>query len=252
MSYFGNATVLIPATDETMTLEKTIRTIADTCKKDDLEEFFIIICEKTTEECRKTIADFSGFCKGIPIRTEIQDTPGLGGALICGMKNAAGTHIITMPADGGIDLDAPSRMIAEAKKKPSAIVTTSRWMKGCRFEGYNKIRLFMNHIAQIFLRILFLQKMTDMTNPSQIAPKEVYDNIVWESTDYNLMLEMVLKPVRMGVEFIEIPTNCHPRTEGKSGNSPAKTFAYLGTAIKIRFTPRKYFLKTIPEKSTDK
>lgn len=243
MEIFEKATVLIPATDETYTLEKTIRTIADTCNKDDIEEFLIIICDRTTEKCRNTISSFDSSCNGIAVRTEKQDLPGLGGALIYGMHNAAGSHIITMPADGGIDLDAPARMIELAKKNPSSIITTSRWLKDCRFEGYNKTRLFFNYLAQIFLRILFRQKMTDMTNPSQTAPKKIYDNIIWDSTDYNLMLEMVLKPIRMGVKFIEIPTNCHERTEGQSGNSFMKTFAYLGTALKIRFTPKRKFLK---------
>lgn len=239
MEKFVRATVMTAAVNEVESLKKTIMTITDTCDPEDLEEFVIVLCDRTTAECRKAAESFLPEYKGIPVRIYEQVLPGLGGALRCAMENSCGSHTILMPADEGIDLDAPARMIELAKKNPDYIISTSRWMKGCHFEDYGKIKIILNFAAQIFLRVLFGQKLTDMTNPAQLAPVSIYDRIQWESTDYSLMLEMVLKPLRLGVKFIEIPTDCHKRTEGASGNSPMRTAAYFLTALKVRFMKRE-------------
>lgn len=49
-------------------------------------------------------------------------------------------------------------------------------------------------------------------------------------------------PVRLGVPVYEFPAVCRGRKEGKSKNSFAQTAAYLKTAFRVRFTPRKKLL----------
>lgn len=242
MAEFVNASVMIPAVNETYSLKKTVETVCSGCKNGDLKEIIITVCEKTTDECLAVAKSFNGTCSGTTVRILRQTLPGIGGAIRDSIDASEGSHTILMPADEGIDLDAPARMIALAKEHPDAIISTSRWMENRSFHGYDKIKLILNYMAQIFLRILFNSRLTDLTNPSQIAPVELYASIKWDSTDYNFMPEMVLKPLRLGIEIIEIPTSCHERREGKSGNSPLKTFAYLKTALKIRFCRRSSLL----------
>ena len=121
------------------------------------------------------------------------------------------------------------------------IATTSRWLTR-DFEGYGKTRLVLNYLAQVFLRVLYGSKQTDLTNPVQIVPTKLYQSIRWEETRFAILLEMVLKPVRLGYKFREIPVECRNRNEGKSSNSFLQTAEYLKTALRIRFMKKSDIL----------
>ena len=51
---FKNVTILLPAMDETYSLSRTVEIITDTCKKEDLAEIIIIVCDRTEEKTLKT------------------------------------------------------------------------------------------------------------------------------------------------------------------------------------------------------
>ena len=68
-------------------------------------------------------------------------------------------------------------------------------------------------------------------------------SIEFEETNFPIFLEMVLKPLRLGYKFKELPTDCHSRTEGKSSNSFAQIPQYLRTALHVRFMPKEDILK---------
>ena len=85
--------------------------------------------------------------------------------------------------------------------------------------------------------------MTDFTIPFQIVPTELYQAINWENEGFPILIEAVLKPVRLGYDFVEIPTNCYSRKQGKSSNSFKQTAKYLPVALHIRFMKKKDILK---------
>ena len=135
------------------------------------------------------------------------------------------------------------KMIEAAKQDGERIASASRWMKGCSFYHYGRIKKALNFAAQIFLRVLFRSKITDFTNPVQIAPTELYQAIAFENEGFPILIEMVLKPLRLGYRFTEIPTNCYERKQGKSNNSFRQTAAYFTTALHIRFMKKEDILK---------
>ena len=106
------------------------------------------------------------------------------------------------------------------------------------FGPYIAALLAINVCGQAFLRILFRSDLTDLTSPMQIAPAALYRKINWKESGFPFFLEMVLIPLRLGVEIHELPAKSLPRSEGKSKNSFLHTFAYLFTAVRIRFTPK--------------
>ncbi len=53
-SKFRNVTILLPAMDETYSLKETVDIIASTCDHEDLAEFIFLLCDRTTDESRKT------------------------------------------------------------------------------------------------------------------------------------------------------------------------------------------------------
>ena len=141
-----------------------------------------------------------------------------------------------------LDLDTVPLLIELAKKEPDVIHSVSRWKKGCKFYGYGKVKRVINFCAQKFLAVLYMRNLTDFTIPVQIAPAELYQSIKFEETRFPFLLEMVLKPIRLGYQFTETPTNCYSRKEGKSSNSFMQTAAYLRVALHIRFMKKEDIL----------
>lgn len=143
-----------------------------------------------------------------------------------------------LSADIPIGLDSIPVMIEQAKKSPESVVKVSRWLKRDSFYGYNRTKKTFNALAQSFLRILFNARLTDFTIPVLISPTKTYKNIIFKEWRFSCFLEMVLVPVRIKKDFIEVPAKCFSRTEGKSKNSALQTAMYLKTAFRIRFSPK--------------
>ena len=153
-----------------------------------------------------------------------------------------GSHCLLLASDMALDLDIVPHLIELAKKEPNIIHSVSRWKKGCKFYGYGKFKRVINFCAQKFLAVLYLRNLTDFTIPVQIAPAELYKSIKFEETGFPFLLEMVLKPIRLGYRFTETPTNCYSRKEGKSSNSFMQTADYLRVALHIRFMKKEDIL----------
>lgn len=242
MSVFKNATVMMGAVTETDSLRETVLTILKLCNHSDLCEIIIGYSQNVTPECKAIIDELAALETDVPIVTFEQKRKGLA-AFVEALDIAGGSHCILLASDMAFDLGCVVQMIEMVKVDGDLIVSSSRWMKGCKFIDYGTVKKILNFAAQHFLRVLFGAKMTDFTNPYQIAPTELYRAIEWENEGFPMCTELVLKPLRLGYKFTEVPTNCYPRKQGKSSNSFKQTAMYFTTAIHIRFMKKSDILK---------
>ena len=242
MANFRNATIMMGAVDETDSLRETVLTVLRVCDHKDLREIIISYSPRITAESKAVVDELAEMETDVPIITFQQNRKGVA-AIVDMIEVARGSHCILVASDMALDLDCVAKMIEEAKKDGDTIISSSRWLRGCKFFEYSKTKHFLNHIARAFLSVLFTSKMMDFTNPCQIVPTELYQSIEWENEDFPLLIEMVLKPLRLGYKFTEVPTNCYNRKQGKSNNSFKQTAEYLPTALHIRFMKKKDILK---------
>lgn len=242
MAKFRNATIMLGAVDETDSLRETVLTLLRICDHRDLREIIISCSKKITPQSQAVIDELTAMETDVPIVTFEQKSKGIG-TIVEVIERARGSHCILLSSDMAHDLESVPKMIEGAKKDGDTIVSSSRWLKGCKFYGYNKSRLFISRLARVFLSVLFTSKMMDFTNPCQIVPTELYQSIEWENEGFPILIEMVLKPLRLGYKFTEVPTNCYNRKQGKSNNSFKQTAEYLPTALHIRFMKKKDILK---------
>ncbi len=238
---------MMGAVTEVESLRQTVSTLLEICNHKDLTEIIIVKSPKTTPESLKVVNELLETECDVPIVTFVQKRHGMA-CVNDAIDASRGSHCILVASDMALDLSVVPVMIERAKKEPDVIHSASRWMKGCEFYDYGKTKKFINFCAQKFLAVLYMRNLTDFTIPVQVAPSKLYKSIKFEETGFSFLLEMVLKPIRLGYEFTEIPTNCYPRTDGKSSNSRKQTFDYLKTALHIRFMPKKDIL--LPEEET--
>lgn len=241
---FRNVTILLPAMNETYALAQTVETIYTTCAPEDIAEYLIILCDRTTADCRQTaeklVAEYQAKVR-IYIHDQIK--PGVGGALQEGFDLAIGSHVVMMSTDLETDPMLIQRFIEESKRAPEKIITASRWMKGGGVKGYNKVKWVCNFIFQKGMDVFYGVRLTDLTYAYRCFPTELMQSIAWEELKHPFFLETTLKPIRLGVKFVEVPTIAVARTEGVSQNSFFANFKYFKTAWHVRFLPREKILR---------
>ena len=242
MYEFQNASVMMGAVTETDPLRETVLQILRLTPHEDLKEIIIGYSQHVTPESLAVVRELAAMDTDVPIVTFMQKRRGISG-LVDMIEAARGSHCILVASDLAQDLSIVPRMIEEAKKDGGVIVSASRWLDGCNFYGYGRIKKLVNRAAQIFLKVLFGSNITDFTNPVQIVPTEVYQSIEFENEGFPILIEMVLKPLRLGFRFSEIPTNCYARKQGKSNNSFRQTAQYFTTALHVRFMKKEAILK---------
>ena len=233
---FKNVSILIPTIDETYLLAQTVDIIAETCDLKDITEIIILTADRTSQDTIKTaekiIEKYSGKIK---IYIHKQTLPFVGGAIREGINLAEGSHLVMMSAD----LESPpiviKDFIAKSKQYPDRIITATRWRKGGSFKGYNKIKLICNYIFEKSIALFYFSSLSDMTYGYRLFPSELMKNIKWEEFKHPFFLETALKPLRLGVKFIEVPAKWEARTEGVSQNSFFANFKYFKTAWHDRF-----------------
>lgn len=238
---FKNVSIMLGAVTEVETLKETVNTVLSICNPEDLKEIIICYSDRTTEESMRMVNELKANEKDVPIVVMKQKRPKM--ACVNDTIDAStGSHCLLLASDMALDLDVVPTLIELTKKDPNTIHSVSRWMKGCKFHDYGTIRRIANFCAQKFLAVLYMRNLTDFTIPVQVAPAELYKSIRFEEEGFPFLLEMVLKPIRLGYKFTETPTDCYSRKEGKSSNSTKETLSYLRVALHIRFMKKRDIL----------
>lgn len=240
---FESVSIMFGAVTESDSLIQTVTEIAEKTDPGDIAEVLIAYpAERVTDECMAALERLKTMPLGIKLDIFPQETPGIG-FYSDTIDRATGSHCIPFQSDMCMEIDIIASLIEEAKKDDATICTTSRWLPGCKWTGYGKLKRLINYSAQIYLRVLFGGGMTDYTNPVQIIPTAIMKSIKWENNDFSRFMEMQIKPLRLGYKFREIPANCLERTDGESSNGMNQLVNYLKASLRLRFMKKKDILK---------
>jgi hypothetical protein len=251
---FESVSIVLPAMDETFSFKKTVDIILETCNPKDICELFIVLSPKSTPECVKTAESIRDTVKDIPVVIYYQQRLFYGVAIQEAFERVRGSHVISWCSDMETEPVMIERFIDISKLNPDKIVTASRWLKGGGFKGYHKLKIIWNFVAQRFLNVLFLRPYTDFTNGGhRLFPTKLVQSINWEERKHPFALECLLKPIRLGVKVIEIPTFWTCRIEGKSQNPfLLSNGKYFKTALHCRFMHKDTILKNSKHENNEK
>ena len=233
---------------ETTSLRQTVEIILSE-NGPDIGQILIVVCDRTKPE---SIAVARGLQDEYTVVEMFsQDLPFLGGAVREGFEHALGTHVVMMASDRETDPHDVKRMIGQAKTNPAAIITASRWCDGGGFAGYGPVKYIANSLFQRCFSVLYLTRLSDLTYGYRLFPAALVKAIDWEELRHPFLFETIIKPLRLGVPVIEIPSAWRARQEGQSQNTFLRNFAYFRTGLRVRLMPASQILRkrtTHPEK----
>ncbi|MBP3330373.1 MAG: glycosyltransferase [Clostridia bacterium] len=232
---FESLTVIIPASNETQTLTNTVDGVLDSGAYDDISRIVLFLKSENcpSAEVAKELLRTRNCDK---MEIVIQKTSTYNDAFKEIPHLVKSSHFLVLVSDGEMDPRTIEELVPIAKEKPESIVCGSKWHKDSVVENAPFIQSLGSKTINRFAALVFGVKATDIFSIFQIYPLELY-----KKTNASIA-EFTLKPLRLGVEYIEIPT-IYKREKDRESNFNFSGFlkmglGYLKCIFRIRFTPK--------------
>ena len=205
--------VVIPARDEEGCIASTIEHLSLELKIHQIPHEIIVVDDGSSDRTPQILQDEA---KNIPqLRVLSNSGPhGFGRAITCGLDAMFGDAVVIMMSDESDDC----RDVVRYWKKLNEgfdCVFGSRFMKGGGVIDYPPLKLFLNRLANLFVRILFSHGLNDTTNAFKAYRREVIDGVrPILSPHFNITVELPLKAIVRGYSFATIPITWRNRRTG--------------------------------------
>ena len=157
-----------------------------------------------------------------------------GDAIRTGIREARGTYMLCMDADGSHN---PSYFQSMWDKRETWDITIgSRYAKGGQTEN-PKVLIFMSWVVNFTFRMAFNIKAKDVTNSFRLYNRDILLPLKLESNAFDILEELLIKavtarpPARVG----EVPVTFERRKAGESKRKLAQfALGYFNTLRKLR------------------
>jgi dolichol-phosphate mannosyltransferase len=207
--------VVIPARGEEDSVEETLRSTVDALEREGIDYELIVVDDHSTDSTAEIVGRISAENARVRCISSTYD-PGFGFAVRAGLDEFTGDAVAVMMADGS---DHPGDLVRYHHELEEGweCVFGSRFIRGARIEGYPRLKLVLNRLANWFISTIFRHHYNDTTNAFKAYRREVIDAIQpLLSNHYNLTVEMPLKAIARGHTFRVIPISWTNRAAGRS------------------------------------
>ena len=141
---------------------------------------------------------------------------GIGRAITLGLSATTGDAVVIMMAD---ESDDPLDVVRYWKKLQEGhdCVFGSRFIPGSKVIDYPFLKLLMNRLANLFIRMLFHHGLNDTTNAFKAYRRTAVDGCrPLISPHFNLTVELPLKAIVRGYSWTVIPITWRNRRTGEA------------------------------------
>jgi dolichol-phosphate mannosyltransferase len=207
--------VVIPAHNEQDTVAETVSSVTSALRREEIDYEVIVVDDGSADAtgavvARLAEADPRVLCVRSPYRN------GFGFAIRAGLDIFRGDAVAIMMADGS---DDPDDLVRYYRLLDAGYDCAfgSRFMPGGRVSQYPRLKLIINRIVNLGIRVLFGHGYNDTTNAFKAYRREVIDNVQpLLSQHFNLTVEIPLKAIVRGHSYAITPIGWTNRTAGES------------------------------------
>jgi dolichol-phosphate mannosyltransferase len=205
--------VVIPARDEEGALPSAVADIAGTLAREGVPHEIVVVDDGSSDGTWKVLEDLKRrFPTLAPTRNPGPN--GFGNAIIHGLNQAKGDAIVIMMAD---ESDSPDDAVRYWRllNEGFECVFGSRFVRGSQVVDYPRVKLIINRLANLFIRILFNIRLNDTTNAFKAYRRTVIDGCrPFLSPHFNLTVEIPLKAIVRGYSWTTTPISWRNRRHG--------------------------------------
>lgn len=205
--------VVIPARDEEGCIASTVEHLHLELRMNGIEHEIIVVDDGSSDrtfaimtELHERISQARVLKKGAP--------HGFGRAIIHGLQNMTGDAVVIMMADESDDCRDVVRYWKTLQEGWDCAFG-SRFMKGGGVIDYPWLKLRLNRLANLFIRVLFGVPLNDTTNAFKAYRRSVIEGCQpLLSAHFNLTVELPLKAMIRGYSWTVLPITWRNRRSG--------------------------------------
>ena len=207
--------VVIPAHDEAGSIEQTLRPLCGALDSAAIPYEVVVVDDHSSDGTREKVLALARELASV----RCVENPGPGGfgfAVRAGLDVYRGDAVAIVMADGS---DAPEDVVRCYRELGAGhdCVFGSRFIRGGRVSDYPWLKLVINRMANLFIRLLFRIRLNDTTNAFKCYRREVIDGLhPLLSNHFNLTVEMPLKAIVRGFSYSVVPISWRNRRHGVS------------------------------------
>jgi dolichol-phosphate mannosyltransferase len=207
--------VVIPAHDEAGSIAGMLGETADALERERIDYELLVVDDSSSDATTRVVGDLAQANPRIRLLRS-QYPRGFGFTVRYGLDNFEGDAVAIMMADGS---DSPEDLVVYHRllEEGYDCAFGSRFMRGAKVRDYPRLKLLLNRIANLVVRILFRHGYNDTTNAFKAYRREVIETIrPILSNHFNLTVELPLKAIVRGHSYGIVPISWTNRKEGVS------------------------------------
>jgi dolichol-phosphate mannosyltransferase len=207
--------IVIPAHNEAESIAATIRKVAAALDGEGIDYEIVVIDDASTDGTAEAVEQVVAENDRVHCFPS-HNRRGFGLAVRAGLDRFEGDAVAIVMGDGSDDpedLVRYHRLLEEGYD----CAFGSRFMSGSVVRDYPKLKLVMNRIANLGVRLFFRHGYNDTTNAFKAYRRDVIQTVQpLLSHHFNLTVELPLKAIVRGHSYAVIPISWTNRTAGTS------------------------------------
>jgi dolichol-phosphate mannosyltransferase len=207
--------VVMPAQNEEGSVGATVEGIVAALEREAIDYEVVVVNDDSTDSTEAVVAAIGAGNPRVRVHRSHYER-GFGMAIRAGLDVYEGDAVAIVMADASDnpeDLVHYHRLLEEGWD----CAFGSRFVRGATVYDYPRLKLFINRLANQFIRILFRHRYNDTTNAFKAYRREVVETIQpLLSKHFNLTVEMPLKAIVRGHTYAVVPTDWTNRATGEA------------------------------------
>ena len=207
--------VVIPAHNEAGGVVHTVTSIATALDANEIDYEILVVDDASTDETGSLVRALGRENPRVRCLRS-PNPPGFGFAVRAGLDRFEGDAVVIAMADAS---DDPEDIVGYHRvlQAGSDCAFGSRFVRGARVHDYPRVKLVLNRIVNLGIRVLFRHGYNDTTNAFKGYRREVIETVQpLFSNHFNLTVELPLKAIARGHTFAVVPVSWTNRTSGTS------------------------------------
>jgi dolichol-phosphate mannosyltransferase len=209
----------MPAYNEEDNLSLAVNQAVKVCKQEDLDWEIILVNDGSTDKTAEIARKLAQAQPGIKF-IEHKKNKGIGYCFYQGVRHSSKEIITWMPADGENDLKELIKFFSLWEHVDIIIPFTVN--KAVRSRSRRLISVVYLWLINLAFGVMF-----NYTNGTVAYNRRVFDTVKLVSNGFFFQTECLIKSVRLGFIFAEVPVQLNKRHKGKSKALTLKSFFSL-------------------------
>jgi dolichol-phosphate mannosyltransferase len=207
--------VVIPARDEEGCVASTVEHLHIELRLRNVPHEIVVVDDGSTDRTWEILQELrSRVATLAPVQNPGPN--GFGRAVACGLGAMKGDAVVIMMADESDDCRDVVRYWQKLNEGYDCVFG-SRFIRGGGVIDYPKIKLFLNRLANYFLKVLFRIKLNDTTNAFKAYRREVIEGCQpLIEPHFNITVEIPLKAIVRGYTWTTMPITWRNRRSGEA------------------------------------